>query len=121
MSRLQKLQEEYGSVDCRDLCSRQLEQFRNGLKGIAPDEVSSAEEGKSYIELLKKFREAIAENDKLHGSNYLERINSILRVGGLYSNSLHFLFDLIQNIDDCDLTMTANLICVLILTNKRSS
>ena len=102
MSRLQKLQEEYGSVDCRDLCSRQLEQFRNGLKGIAPDEVSSAEEGKSYIELLKKFREAIAENDKLHGSNYLERINSILRVGGLYSNSLHFLFDLIQNIDDCE-------------------
>lgn len=104
MTTLQHLQNEYGNVDCRDLGSRRLEQLRDGLKEIISDEIVSAENGKTYIELLRKFREAVAENDKLHGDNYPQLLNSLLSVGedGLYSNSLRFIFELIQNVDDCD-------------------
>ena len=103
MSKLDELQKEYGSLN--DLEIRPLlEQLRDGLKAITPDDVTSSEQGKLYIELIKKFREAIAKLQNLNGANYLERINSILRVGedGLYSNSLRFIFELIQNVDDCD-------------------
>lgn len=104
MTILQQLQSDYGKVDCRDLGSRKLEQLRDGLKEVVSAEIITADSGKEYIELLKKFREAVAENDKLHGDNYPQLLNSLLSVGedGLYSNSLRFIFELIQNVDDCD-------------------
>ena len=104
MSKLDELQKEYGSLGNRDFTGWQKDNFREGLKAITTKDVSSSDEGKSYIELLKKYREIIAEDDKHHGENYLERINSILIVGedGLYSNTLRFIFELIQNVDDCE-------------------
>lgn len=104
MTTFSQLCEKYSNVDCRDLGSRQLEALRDGLKAIQPNEIGSAEDGKAYIELLRKFRQAVAENDKLHGDNYPSLLNSLLSVGedGLYSNSLRFIFELIQNVDDCE-------------------
>ena len=104
MTTLRQLQSDYGMIDCRDLGSRKLDQLRDGLKQVISAEIISAENGKEYIELLRKFREAVAENDKLHGDNYPQLLNSLLSVGedGLYSNSLRFIFELIQNVDDCD-------------------
>ena len=104
MSTLQQLKIKYGIVDCRDLTSNQLKELRDELKIVTPDEVTSSADGKAYIELLRKFREAVAENDKLHGDNYPALLSSILSVGedGLYSNSLRFIFELIQNVDDCE-------------------
>ncbi len=101
---LQELCESYGNIDCRDLGSKKLEELMTGLKSVSADEISSLETGKAFIELLRKFREAIAENDKLHGENYPSLLNSILSVGedGLYSNNLRFIFELIQNVDDCE-------------------
>ena len=101
---LQQLRQKYEHIDCRDLGSRQLEQLRDGLKSVSSEEILSSEDGKAFIELLRKLREAIAENDKLHGENYPNLLNSLLSVGedGLYSNSLRFIFELIQNVDDCD-------------------
>lgn len=104
MTMLQNLSDTYGSTDCRDLGSRQLEMLRDGLKQVSANEIKSAEDGKCFIEMLRKFREAVAENDKLHGENYPQLLNSLLSVGedGLYSNSLRFIFELIQNVDDCE-------------------
>ncbi len=104
MSRLQQLIETYGRADYRDMGSRQLEALRDGLKEVQPEEIKSASDGKSYIYLLRMFREAVAENDKLHGENYPQLLNSLLSVGedGVYSNNLRFVFELIQNVDDCD-------------------
>ena len=104
MTTLQQLQSDYGKVDCRDLGSRKLEQLRDGLKEVVSAEIVTADSGREFIELLKKFRKAVAENDKLHGDNYPQLLNSLLSVGedGLYSNSLRFIFELIQNVDDCD-------------------
>lgn len=104
MSMLQQLRQQYDNVDCRDLGSNQLKPLREGLKCVSPEDINSAEDGKAYIELLRKYREALAENDKLHGDNYPALLNSLLSVGedGLYSNSLRFIFELIQNVDDCE-------------------
>lgn len=104
MGMLQNLSDTYGGTDCRDLGSRQLEILRDGLKQVSASEIKSADDGKLFIELLRKFREAVAKNDKLHGENYPQLLNSLLSVGedGLYSNSLRFIFELIQNVDDCE-------------------
>lgn len=104
MGMLQRLEEQYGNMDYKDLSMSHLKHLRDGLKEVTQDEISSSDDGKSYIDLLKRFREAVAETDKLHGENYPSLLNSILSVGedGLYSNNLRFIFELIQNVDDCD-------------------
>lgn len=104
MTMLQQLWLQYRRVDRRALGTRQLELLRDGLKSVLPEDITSLEDGNAYIDLLRKFREAVAETDKLHGENYPGMLNSILSVGedGLYADSLHFIFELIQNVDDCD-------------------
>lgn len=104
MDTLQNLKTQYGHEDCRDLGTKKLKQLREELKKVSPDEISSSEDAKAFIALLKKFREAVAENDKLNGENYREVLKSLLSVGedGLYSDSLRCIFELIQNVDDCD-------------------
>ena len=104
MDMLRQLRDLYEHVDYRDLSNRQLDHLWDGLKNVSPEEISSSEDGKAYIELLRKFRESIAENDKRHGTNYPGLLKSVLSVGedGLYSNNLRFIFELIQNVDDCD-------------------
>ena len=80
------------------------EQLREELKSVKPDEINSAHDGEQFIDLLRKFRESIAKTDKLNGDNYPDLLKSLLSVGedGLYSNKLRFIFELIQNVDDCD-------------------
>ena len=56
MSKLDELQKEYGSLGNRDFTGWQKDNFREGLKAITTKDVSSSDEGKSYIELLKKYR-----------------------------------------------------------------
>lgn len=104
MTVFQQLQNEYGHDNCGRIEIERLEQLRDDLKKVLPSDILSAEDGKSYIDLLRKFREAVARVDKLHGDNYPQLLNSLLSVGedGLYSNSLRFIFELIQNVDDCD-------------------
>lgn len=104
MTNLSAIINEYSKIDCRDLGSRQLENLRNALKNVDKNDIKSFDDGCNYIDLLKKFREAIAENDKLHGENYPKMLNSLLSVGedGLYADSLRFVFELIQNVDDCE-------------------
>lgn len=104
MGRLVQLNQLYKDKDYRDLGQRQLEELQKGLRSILPNEVQSSEDAVVFLELLSKFRKAVAENDRFHGENYPQLLNSILSVGedGLYSNDLRFLFELIQNVDDCD-------------------
>ena len=63
MTTLQQLQSDYGKVDCRDLGSRKLEQLRDGLKEVVSAEIVTADSGREFIELLKKFRKAVAEKN----------------------------------------------------------
>ena len=104
MTIFQQLQTKFGRDNCGKIEIEQLEQLRDDLKKVLPTDILSANDGKSYIDLLRKFREAVARVDKLHGDNYPQLLNSLLSVGedGLYSNSLRFIFELIQNVDDCE-------------------
>ena len=104
MSLLDQLFLEYGSLSHDQLTQHQIWTLRNKLKDISEHEVTSAEQAKHFLSLLRKFREYIADADKLHGDNYPDLLSSLLSVGedGLYSNNLRFIFELIQNVDDCE-------------------
>lgn len=94
----------YSNSESRKLGIDQLFDLKNQLKDVDHKEIDSISDAKSFISLLRKLREAIAESDKLHGENYPELLSSLLSVGenGLYSDNLRFFFELIQNVDDCD-------------------
>lgn len=98
---LQSLYETYGQAN--RFYYEDLVQIRDGLQRVTSDEITSAADGRQFLALLRKFREAVAEIDKLHGDNYPNLLNSLLSVGedGLYSDDLRFIFELIQNVDDC--------------------
>lgn len=103
MTTLQNLLSEYGNDDIlRDIY--RAEQLRNALKEVSIDEIKTAEDGKEYIKLVKKLRDFLAKTDELKGANFPQLIKNILSVGedGLYSNNLRFIFELIQNVDDCE-------------------
>ena len=101
---LQTLFERFGDLNYLDISIGQQSELQYALKTIQVKEVDSLESGKRFILLVQLLRKAIEGNDKLHGDNYLKLLKSILSVGedGLYSNDLRFLFELIQNVDDCD-------------------
>ncbi len=104
MSSFKTLLEEYGNVDHREFSVATLQTLRDELKNVDISEIQNKKDADKFLIILRKFREAIAETDKLKGENYPQLLSSILSVGedGLYSNSLRFIFELIQNVDDCD-------------------
>lgn len=98
------LVETYTQDNFHDFGSNQLRAVEEGIKSVQPVEIQSAEDGKAYIELIHKLRDELAESAKLNGKNFSKMLESLLSVGedGLYSNKLRFVFELIQNVDDCD-------------------
>ena len=99
-----ELLQKYKNKAYDELSQKHLDELYLDLPRVDSKEIRSSEDGYNYIELLKKFRKAVAENDKFHGTNYTNLLRSVLSVGedGLYSNNLRFIFELIQNVDDCD-------------------
>ena len=104
MALLQELQKRFEHKNSNDFSNTELTILSDGLKKIQPNEIQSVKDGKLFIALLKKFREAIAVFDRFHGEQYPQLLESLLSVGqdGLYSDKLRFVFELIQNVDDCD-------------------
>lgn len=74
------------------------------LKKLQPDDVIGLDEHHKLIELIAALRQIIEENNALNGENFNRTLKSLLSVGedGLYSDPLRFLFELIQNVDDCE-------------------
>lgn len=66
--------------------------------------IDSLEDAKLYLSLLKDFRSFVYETEDLHGEKFHEQIKKMLSVGedGIYNDNLRFIFELIQNVDDCD-------------------
>ena len=58
----------------------------------------------SVYKFTSKTSKCDHDNDKLHGDGFNQWLESNLSVGedGLYSDKLRFLFELVQNVDDCD-------------------
>ena len=108
MALLDRLFQKFGAMQRADITLQQLEELRDGLKSVEAAEIASLTNAQDFLSLLRKFREGVAEADKLHGDNYPQLLNSLLSVGedGLYSNNLRFIFELIQNVDDCEFANT---------------
>lgn len=85
------------------LDQNKLPQLRNVLKSVKPEDLRTIEEHRAFVNLLGKFRSAIVKTASLNGENFNSTLASLLAVGadGLYHNDLRFLFELIQNVDDC--------------------
>lgn len=81
-----------------------LSELGSVLQCVQRNDLGTLEEHREYISWLKKFREATAQISALYGENFNTTLASLLSVGadGLYTNELRFLFELIQNVDDCD-------------------
>ena len=78
--------------------------MRSELKAVPASELKTREDHLHYIQLVGLFRRSMLKTFELVGDNFLEMIRSMLMVGedGLYTDKLRFLFELIQNVDDCD-------------------
>ncbi len=104
MSKILDLKTKYHNYDSQSMNHHQKTELREALRAFSVGDLSGVDEHKMYVELLKLFRTSLAEDDKLKGDNYPALLESLLSVGedGVYSTPLRFLFELIQNVDDCD-------------------
>ncbi len=97
---IQEIQKRFSS----DLTLPQSSELRGILAKFQPEDLKTVEEHRMYLELLAKFRCFGVEAIKQQGTMLLSTLESLLSVGedGVYSNSLRFIYELIQNVDDCD-------------------
>lgn len=105
--KLQKFQDvyiKYLNIDIGELTSNQKDYLYNFLKHILPEDLCDIKEHKMYIELLQKLRMANVKDMEIVGEKFLTTISSLLAVGedGVYSNGQRFIYELIQNVDDCE-------------------
>lgn len=100
----QELKAAYLHLDYEDFTNKILINLQDGLKNTAVSELQTREDHEDYLQLLNSFRSSIAANDRLHGKNFIKQLTSMLSTGedGVYDNSLRYIFELIQNVDDCD-------------------
>ena len=100
----QELKTAYLHLDYEDFTNKILINLQDGLKNTAVSELQTREDHEDYLQLLNSFRSSIAANDRLHGKNFIKQLTSMLSTGedGVYDNSLRYIFELIQNVDDCD-------------------
>ena len=101
---LEPLYQRFKTLSYMDISSSQKFELRGGLMMVKPSEITSTQDAQRFMSLLRMLRESIIKDDELHGQNYPQLLNSLLSVGedGLYSNNLRFVFELIQNVDDCE-------------------
>ena len=93
----------YLDRDMKILDKNKLPALRRMLEQVEPEDLQTMDEHREFLSLLEKFRSAIVETASLNGENFHATLSSLLSVGadGLYHNDLRFLFELIQNVDDC--------------------
>ncbi|MFP5522193.1 hypothetical protein [Peptococcus simiae] len=81
-----------------------LELSRILREEIKESDLVTIDDHKEFLALVTKVRKLADLGLKLSGKNCRQTITDLLAVGenGVYQNSLRFLYELIQNIDDCE-------------------
>lgn len=104
MINIQEVHRLYTSVDIADLGSKQKKEMYAILSSVQPEELKTLTEHQMYVELLNIFRRSLLLDDELKGKNFKKQLAAFLTVGGdsIYSNQHRFIYELIQNVDDCD-------------------
>lgn len=118
MAGITNLLTDYRSANLMDLTV--LESLRKDLRLVKPNDLITIDDHKEFLRLLSGFRTGLAKSDELKGDNYPELLLSLLSVGvdGLYSNDLRFMFELIQNVDDCDYSDPSNAVLDIHFNSK---
>ena len=101
MSNINELKTKYGGIDATRLNHDQKSELRDLLKSFTVGDLTSVDDHRDYLNLLNLFRSSLIVDAKLNGENYLSLLESLLSID-VYSSPLRFLFELIQNVDDCD-------------------
>ena len=94
----------FGKKDIGDLTSNDKDELYNYLSATMPEDLHGLREHEMYVEILQKYRTVNEKDARHYGKNFIETIQSLLSVGedGVYSNSRRFIYELIQNVDDCE-------------------
>ena len=101
MSDLLSLWEKYENIDTREISSNDLDEIEYCLLN---SKIESINHAKIFLELLSKFRLTIYQIGQKNGVNFNQQLQSLLSVGadGVYDDPLRFIYELIQNADDCE-------------------
>ena len=104
MSRIQDLYSKYSKLDKSEFDVNKTKLFREDLVSIKENELVGVDEHKLFLDLLRLFRSIAPQFMQFIGTNFQKTIKDLITVGasGMYSNELHFMDELIQNVDDCD-------------------
>lgn len=94
----------YRTAQLSNLTGDQVGELEQVLEQLASNELRTLDEHKSFIELLAFCRLDMVKQFRRAGRDFMKMLESLLSVGedGVYSNSLRFIYELIQNVDDCD-------------------
>ena len=65
MSKILDLKTKYHNYDSRSMNNHQKTDLREALRAFSVGDLTSVDEHKMYVELLKLFRTSLAEDDKL--------------------------------------------------------
>ena len=104
MSIFQTIRNKYIDVDFDNITKKEAGVLRNDLQKVTPEELVTLQDHKDFVTLVRKLRVYIAETTELNGQNFTKTLSSLLSVGsdGIYTKELRFIFELIQNVDDCE-------------------
>ena len=102
--KIKECYKQYAKIDIGDLSSNQKKTIKDTLKTCLAVDLHTIEEHRMFVELLQMFRMASLEDMSLMGDGFISTLRSLLSVGedGIYSNSQRFIYELIQNVDDCE-------------------
>lgn len=101
---IREIYEKYANIDEGDLSNNQKDFMYSILGKTQPEDLQTLEEHRMYVEILQKLRKANMKDMERIGAKFLDTLKSLLAVGedGVYSNSQRFIYELIQNVDDCE-------------------
>lgn len=97
------LYDKYRSVNVDEINKKHKIELE-GLKKYTSEDLCTLDEHRMFLELLRKFRQSLVDDLDFYGKNFKNTIEKLLSVGedGVYSNRMRFLYELIQNVDDCN-------------------
>lgn len=104
MSKIEEIRGKYPQIIL--LNQLELQDLKKDMAQFRKQDLKNLDDHKMFLEILKEYRDVVAGFGNLNGENYQATINNILSVGddGIYSKKSRFIYELIQNVDDCDYT-----------------
>lgn len=105
-----KVSQYYLDYNKREIDKNKDEEFKGMLSSVDHNDLKTLDDHREYIEALHDFRVMAKKALTLSGSDLDDFLKSVLSVGenGIYNDKEHFIFELIQNADDCDYSSVIN-------------